>query len=56
MKLKEEGKNETMNALTYFVMEDSRKKRDVPERWKLCKNGKNAVLWKLCKNEEKFVL
>ena len=28
MKLKEEVKNETMNALTYFVMEGSRKKRD----------------------------
>ena len=53
MKLKEEAKSETMNALTYVVMESSRKKRYVPERWKLCKN---VVLWKLCKNEEKFVL
>ena len=53
MKLKEEVKNETMNALTYFVVEGSRKKGDVPGRWKLCKN---VVFWKLCNNEEKFVL
>ena len=30
MKLKEEVKNETMNALTYFVMEGSRKKKRCP--------------------------
>ena len=53
MKLTEEVKNETMNSSSYFVMEGSRKKRDVSERWKL---SKNIVLWKLCKNEEKFVL
>ena len=53
MKLKEEVNNKPKNALTYFVMEGSWKKRDVPETWELCKN---VVLWKLCKSEEKFVL